>query len=113
MEPHPDADRPGRERVLPLAGRGDGARRGREGDEERVALRVDLDAAVRGEGVAQHAPVLGERLRVRLGPERVQQPRRALDVREEERDGAGRELGAHGLVMMQYGAVTRQARTLG
>ena len=35
------------------------------------------------------APVLGERVGVRIGAERVQQARRALDVREEEGDGAG------------------------
>ena len=90
MQAHPHADRPGLERALAVEGGRGGAGRGREGDEERVALRVDLDAAVRREGGAQDAPVLGERLRVALGAERVQQPRRALDVGEEERDGAVR-----------------------
>ena len=73
-------------------GRGDRPRRRGEGEEERVALRVHLDAAVGGEGLAEHATVLGERLRVRLRPELVQQLRRALDVREEERDRAGGEV---------------------
>ncbi len=69
-----------------------GAGRGRERDEEGVALRVDLDAVVRSERVPQDSPVLRKRFRVRIRPERVEQARRALDVREEEGDGAGREI---------------------
>ena len=64
----------------------------RERDEERVALRVDLDAAVPRERVPQHPPVLGQRLRIPLRAELVQQPRRALDVREQEGDRAGGEI---------------------
>ena len=74
-----------------------GARR--EGDEEGVALRVDLDAAVAREGLAQDAAVLGERLCVGLAPELVQQPGRALDVGEEEGDGSGGEIAWHGIMM--------------
>jgi hypothetical protein len=39
--------------------------------------------------------VLGERLGVSLGAQLVQDPCRALDVREEEGDGAGGKLGPH------------------
>ena len=49
--------------------------------------------------LADHAAVLGQRLGVRLRAELVQQPRRALDVGEEERDGAGRERLAHAWIM--------------
>ena len=56
-----------------------------------VALGVDLDAAVAGEGLPEDAPVLGERVGVGVA-ELVQQACRALDVGEEEGDGAGREL---------------------
>ena len=69
-------------------------RRGREGEEEGVALRVHLDAALRRAGRAHDPPVLGERLVVRLVPELVQQPGRALDVGEEERDRARKEARA-------------------
>ena len=48
---------------------------------------------------ADHAAVLGERLGVPLRPELVEEPRRALDVGEEERDRAGRQVGAHGKMM--------------
>ena len=39
--------------------------------------------------------VLGERLRVAFGAELVKEPRRSLDVGEEEGDGAGGEVIAH------------------
>ena len=60
--------------------------------EERVSLRVHLDAAVGSKRLADHPAVLGERLRVRLRAELVQQFRRALDVGEQEGDGAGRKI---------------------
>ena len=49
VQSHSDTDRAGLERQLPGLGGGDRAGSGRECDEERVALRVDLDAVVRGE----------------------------------------------------------------
>jgi hypothetical protein len=70
---------------------------GREGDEERVALGVDLDAAVGRERGAQLAPVLGERLAVRVRAEAPEQACRALDVGEEERGRAGWVVGARSL----------------
>ena len=71
------------------------SRRGRKGDEERVPLRVDLHAALRGERLSQHAAMVPERGRVLLGAQLVQQGGRALDVREEERDGSRREITPH------------------
>ena len=90
VDTHPHPDRA----VQRLAGfprSRERVRRTRERDEEGVALRVDLDAVVARERRAQHLPVLGQRVRIRL-PELVQKPRRALDVREEEGDRAAREL---------------------
>ena len=60
----------------------------REGDEERVALRVHLDAVVSREGLADHPPMLGEEIGVG-GPVLLEEPRRPFDVGEEERDRAG------------------------
>ena len=66
VEAHAHADRPVRELLGRRGGRGERGGSGGEGDEERVALRVDLDAAARAEGGAQDAPVLGERVGVAL-----------------------------------------------
>ena len=76
--------------------RGDCARRGREGEEERVSLRVDLDAALGRAGLTHDARCSASAL-VRTPRRRAQckELRRALDVGEEERDGAGREVSPH------------------
>ena len=72
---------------------GDGSRdrvlRPPEGDEEGVPLRVNLPTPVRLEGRAQNPLVLGQHLPVVAG-QLLEQLRRALDVGEEERDGARR-----------------------
>ena len=47
MDPDSDTDGAVGERVLSLSSRGDRIGRARERDEERVALSVDLDPAVR------------------------------------------------------------------
>jgi hypothetical protein len=101
VEADPDADGAIREPGLRVAGGRQGVGSPSERDEEGVALGVDLYAVVPLEGVAQHAPVLGERLRVGVA-ELVHQPRRALDVGEEEGDGAGREL-AHPPIIRRSG----------
>jgi len=52
-------------------------------------LRVDLDASVANEGLAEQSGVLPEDLCVPGVAEFVEEPRGAFDVREEERDGTG------------------------
>ena len=94
VQPHPHAYRPVGQRALAVRGSGDGVRRAGEGDEERVTLRVDLDALVVGKGGAESPPMLVQRLPV-VVTELVQQPRRALDVREQQRHDAGREIAHH------------------
>ena len=69
--------------------------RGREDEEECVPLRIHLDPVVRAACPPHDTPVRIEGCRVIIGPELAQQPGRALDVREEERDGPGREVRAH------------------
>ena len=91
VKPHADADRPVAKRRLPVRGGCDRVGGARECDEERVALRVDLDAAVPCERVPQRTTVLAQQLRVVLAV-LVEQPRRALDVREEERHGSAGEV---------------------
>jgi hypothetical protein len=80
-----------RERALRQEGRGDGVLRAGEGDEERVALRVDLVTARSLEGGAKQALMLGQDAAV-LVAKRFQQARRAFDVAEEERDRPGWKL---------------------
>jgi hypothetical protein len=95
VQADPDTDPSPRHRLgRRVCGR-ERAPRGRERIEERVTLRVDLDAAMPGERVTQYAPMLGQRPRVRLRTELVQQPRRAFEVCEEERDCARRKLACH------------------
>ena len=66
------------------------AGRGREGDEEGIALRIDLDALIRRERLTQDTAMLCQRPRVLLGAQVMKQLRRTLDVGKEKRNGAGR-----------------------
>jgi hypothetical protein len=72
-------------------GSGDGVLRSRERDEERVALGIDLMAAVGGEGLAQDPLMLRENIAVPR-PERLEERGRPLDVGEEKGDRPTREL---------------------
>ena len=95
VDADPDADR-GLRRSLDSLGCRDGVVGPTEGDEERVALRVDLDAVVRRRSRAD-PPVLGQQVGVVLAVF-VEQTCRALDVGEQEGDRAGREI-AHRPIM--------------
>jgi len=108
---HPD--RPGGQ-PLEHAGRSpECARCGRKGDEEGVPLRVDLDAAVGVEGLAQDAAMLRQRRRIPLGTQLVEQLRRPLDVGEEEGDGSGRKVALHSIIMNQRGGELTLRHTRG
>jgi hypothetical protein len=76
-------------------GSGKGGGRAAENVEEGISLRVNLDAAVGTERIAQETVVLGQGLGVALGTELVQEPGRALDVSEEEGDRAGGKITPH------------------
>ncbi len=73
--------------------------RGGKREEERVALRVDLRAALLRTRLAHDSSVLGERRRVFLGAELVEKLGRAFDIGEEEGDGACGEIGSHDEIM--------------
>ena len=94
VHPHPHAYRPIGKCALALRSGGDGVRRAGEGHEECVTLRVDLDALVVGEHTAESPPMLVQRLSVVVS-ELVQQPRRALHVREQQRHDAGWKIAQH------------------
>ena len=92
VDAHANADRAAGQRVPSRRGGGERVRGFVEGDEERVALCVHLDAVIRSESPPQLVAMLGQSRRVAVA-ELVQQPGRSLDVREEEGDGAARKLG--------------------
>ena len=95
MNAHPHPKPAGSKLFLPGLGCRDRRWCSLEGNEEGVALRVDLDPAVRGKSFPQNAPMLGERLRVRFRAEVVQQLRRPLDIGEEEGDRSLRQVAQH------------------
>jgi hypothetical protein len=99
VDPHPNANRAA-EGSLSLVRCYERILRPGERDEEGVALRVDLDPTMPGEGLAQDLPMLSERVCIGIA-ELVEQLRRALDVGEEEGDGAGGEL-AHPSMIARY-----------
>jgi hypothetical protein len=68
-----------------------GVGRGPERNEERIALRVHHLPLMGGEGGAQNSLLLGQCLFVAVAAKLLEQARRALNVREEEGDGAGRK----------------------
>ena len=92
VQAHPHLDGAWRERLLTLSSSSQRLDRIGKGIQKRVPLRVDLDAAVSGEGGAQKPAVLRERLDVAGLAQLLDQPRRALDVREQQSDVSGRQL---------------------
>ena len=61
------------------------------------------------EGIAQNAAVLGEYVGITLA-ELVQQTRRALNVREEERDGSGRKVAHVKMISLHRGLGNERQR---
>ena len=99
------------ERALALGrGRRAGVRL-REGDEEGVALPVDLDPAVTREHVAQQGVVVGDHGRP-AWTELVGEPGRSLDIGEQQRHPAGGQLPHRGVASrgQPTGRVTARAR---
>ena len=103
VQPHPHADRATRERELRIRSGRHRVGRTREPDEERVALRVDLDPLVSPPRLPQRTAVLSERLCIPVA-QFPEQPRRPLDVGEEERHRPGRELSLHLTILPRYEA---------
>jgi hypothetical protein len=98
---HPNANANGAlaQAVTDLVGSGNGLRSSRKRCEERVTLRVHLDPRVAAKSAANDVAVGGEKVRVRVVVF-LEQLGRARDVREEERDGAAREILSHAELIM-------------
>ena len=92
VNPDPDPDRPVAEIVLHSRRRVQGRGRRREGEEEGIALRVDLMAASLREGLSYDRAMPGESGFVFLLAKIGQETRRALDVGEDEGDRSRREV---------------------
>jgi hypothetical protein len=90
VDADPHTHRPAYQRALSVRGRRDRVGGAGEGGEDGVALGPELDAAVTGERVAKRLAVLAEELCIALA-HLFEQPRRPLDVGEEQRDRAGGE----------------------
>ena len=90
VDAHPHGDAVLLKKSLRVAGRGRRVARTAEGDEEGVALGVDLDAVVRLPRLAQGRAVELQLSGVRRRPELAEQRRRTFDVREEKGDRARR-----------------------
>ena len=104
VDPHAHADRSGRKHLLSFGSGGNCGRRGGERDEERVALRIHLDPVVADEGMTECAAMLGQHVCVGIGTKLLQEPRRTLDVGEDESDGSGRKLARHTAIQARRNA---------
>jgi hypothetical protein len=91
------ANRAGQSR-LHLPRRPKRVRRASERDEERITLRIYLDACVARKRIAHDSTVLCEHVRIGV-TELVEQPRRSLYVAEEERNRPSRQLTRHKAMM--------------
>ena len=96
MHPHPHPDRALSKRRASVGRSPERPGCGRKRNEARISLRVHLDTAMLCEDPAHHTPMLLQRLRIALGTKFVQQPRRPLDIREQERHRAGWQIVTHG-----------------
>jgi len=101
VQPHPHPYRPAGKCALALRGGGYGVRRAGECDEERVALRVDLNASVVGKCRAESPPMFVQGLPV-IVAQLTEQLRRTLHVCEKQRHDAGRQLAYHRHTILEH-----------
>jgi hypothetical protein len=94
VDPDANANRSAAQALTDLFGSGHRSGSPRERGEERVALRVHLDPRTPAQSATYHLPMRVEKVRVRVAV-LMKEPRRALDVGEEERDGAAWKILSH------------------
>src|ERR1700694_498710 len=89
---HPHPARASRQPIANRKRRLDRSRRGREGNQKGVSLRVNLDAVKTCASLADKPAMFRKRHRISLRAKLLEQPRRALDVAEEQGDRSGRTI---------------------
>ena len=94
VQTHAHPDRAIRKGALSVLGSRHRIRGTAERNKERIALGIHLDPVVRRERSSQTAAMLEQRVAVTIA-ELLQQPRRALDIREEQRDDPHRQVPRH------------------
>ena len=109
VDPHAHADRSRRKHLLCFGSSGNRGRRGGEREKERVALRIHLDTVVANERLTQGAAMLRQGICVCTGTQLLQEPRRALNVGEDEGDGSGRKLACHAAIQARRATRCRGA----
>jgi hypothetical protein len=92
VDPNPHADRTASEPGVAFRRCGQRIRRPLESNEERVSLRIDFNPTMARKRPAKEKTVLREHNGVTI-TKLVEQPRRALHIREKKRDGATGQLG--------------------
>jgi hypothetical protein len=112
MYPHAHSGGARGERLLRVLGGHQSVVRIGEREEDGITLRPELDTPSTLDGATDKAAVLGEELHVPVS-ERLDKPSGSLDVREEERDRAGRELRAHVRIIRGSRAASKAERSGG
>ena len=109
---HPDMNQPGPQPLRDQPRRLQRVRSPREGQKERVTLRIDLRAAKRCTRLTHHPPMLPQHPGIRIRTELVEQPRRALHISEHERHRPRGQTRPHPRIMRQFdGEVTNRSQS--
>lgn len=91
VDPDPNPDRPIRQSRLHLPRRIEGIRSPSERDKERIALDPELNPTMSRDRVTDPFAMALKLGAIALAAELLEQPRRALDISEHERDRPGRQ----------------------
>lgn len=110
MQPHPHTDRPLVQPLRDHRGRLKRIRRARERKEERVSLRIHLHADERHTRLTHNPPVIGKHPGICVRTKLLEQPGRALHIREQKRHRARRQIRAHQRIMRRDGKQERARR---
>ena len=95
VQPHPHLDRSGGQRLRECPGSDKRTIGRREREEKGVALRIHFNASLSSARLANDPAMPGERLRIGVGAQPIEQPRGSLYVSEEKGHRPARKILAH------------------